>query len=124
MLGMHNVPFKFQGVPGQEKGGLLILDGNQITLEFEVTRLLFFSDIERIHIPVIQLQEAEIQKDGWVFYDWNLILTARSLQTFRNIPGSKRELLTLHIARENGERAKRLVSALMMKITEYEITTL
>ncbi len=124
MLEMHNLPFKFQGEAGQGKGGLLILNEDSVTLEFEVTRLLFFSDIERVTIPITQLQQVAVQKDGLLFYNWTLTLTARSLQTFRSIPGSRREVLSLQLDRDKGEPAKRFVTALMIKITEFEISAL
>lgn len=103
--------------------GLVNLSGEELVLEFQEEDAfigVFQSDVKEVRIPLDQLQEIRFKK-GW--FSSKLILEARSLKVFRELPGSGHKV-TLKIKRGDRKDADRLISKIRLAKSEQQLRDL
>lgn len=108
----------------QKASGLLKLEGEELVMEFQVKDALFEvfkSDVEEITIPLRDLQSVDYKK-GW--FSSKIILEARSLRAFDDIPGSDQGECVLKIKRKEKKDAENLVSKIRLTISEMKLRDL
>ncbi|MDR8392210.1 hypothetical protein NC796_13730 [Aliifodinibius sp. S!AR15-10] len=108
----------------QTASGLLKLVGEQLVLEFQLKDAffeVFKSDVEEITIPLRELQSVELKK-GW--FSSKIILEARSLRVFDEIPGTEGGECKLKIKRKDRKDAENLVSKIRLTMSEMKLKDL
>ena len=108
----------------QTASGLLKLEEENLVLEFQVMDAFFEvikSDVEEVAIPLRDLQSVEYKK-GW--FSSKIIMEARSLRVFDDIPGSEKGECKLKIKRKERKDAEKLVSKIRLVMSEMRLNDL
>jgi hypothetical protein len=121
---MTSLPFKIRGVfTGLvDVEGIARLENQELCLEFRMavlTRLK--TNPKEIRIPLEELEEAVFKNRFCLGF---LVLRARRLDSFKDVPGNATGELRLRCRREHWETAKELASRLSMKTTEHQLRAL
>src|SRR5215471_16777854 len=121
---MTSLPFKIRGVfTGLvDVEGIARLENQELCLEFRMavlTRLK--TNPKEIRIPVEELEEAVFKNRFCLGF---LVLRARRLDSFKDVPGNATGELRLRCRREHWETARELASRLSMKTTEHQLRAL
>lgn len=104
--------------------GLLKLEGEELLFEFQVTDAfleVFNSDVEEVRIELADLQSVEYKK-GW--FSSKIVLEARSLRVFEEIPGTDGAECVLKIKRKDRGEAQKLVSKTRLTLSEMKLRDL
>jgi hypothetical protein len=121
---MNSLPFKIRGVfTGLvDVAGIARLENQELCLEF---RMAVFTRIKtnpkEIRIPLDELEEAVFKNRFCLGF---LVLRARRLDSFKDVPGNATGELRLRCRREHWEMARELASRLSMKTTEHQLRVL
>jgi hypothetical protein len=121
---MTSLPFKIRGVfTGLvDVEGIARLENQELCLEF---RMAVFTRLKtppkEIRIPLADLEEAVFKNRFCLGY---LVLRARRINSFKDVPGNATGELRLRCRREHWETARELASRLRMKTTEHELRAL
>jgi hypothetical protein len=121
---MTSLPFKIRGVfTGLvDVEGIARLENQELCLEFRMavlTRLK--TNPKEIRIPLEELEEAVFKNRFCLGF---LVLRARRLDSFKDVPGNATGELRLRCGREHWETARELASRLSMKTTEHQLRAL
>lgn len=101
--------------------GLLKLVRGDLQFEFQVSDAFFeiiSSDVEEVSIALSDLQSVEYRK-GW--FGAKIVLEARSLRVFEDIPGTDQAECILKIKRKDKPDAERLVSKIRLVMSEMKL---
>lgn len=101
--------------------GLVKLAGEELQFEFQVTDAfleILNSDVEEVTLPLRELQSVEFKK-GW--FSSKIVLEARSLRAFDDIPGTEQAECVLKIKRKDRDDAARLVSKIRLVMSEMRL---
>jgi hypothetical protein len=79
------------------------------------------TNTKELRIPLEDLEEAAFKNRFCLGY---LVLRARRLDSFKDVPGNATGELRLRCSREHWETAKELASRLSMKTTEHQLRVL
>jgi hypothetical protein len=121
---MTSLPFKIRGVFNGlvDVEGIARLENQELCLEF---RMAVFTRLKtppkEIRIPLDELEEAVFKNRFCLGY---LVLRARRINSFKDVPGNATGELRLRCRREHWETARELASRLSMKTTEHELRAL
>jgi len=121
---MTSLPFKirgaFTGIVDVE--GIARLENQTLCLEF---RMAVFTHLKtnpkEIRIPLEELEEAVFKNRFCLGF---LVLRARRLDSFKDVPGNATGELRLRCRREHWETARELASRLSMRTTEHQLRAL
>lgn len=105
--------------------GLLRLDTQVLVMEFQLLDRafgLFRSGVRTLHLPFLALTGVELQK-AWTGHR-TLVLKASSLHPLRRVPGALQGHCWLRIQRQHREQAEIFYSALLLKLSEYQLERL
>jgi hypothetical protein len=121
---MTSLPFKIRGVfTGLvDVEGIARLENQELCLEFRMavlTRLK--TNPKEIRIPLDELEEAAFKNRFCLGF---LVLRARRLESFKDVPGNATGELRLRCRREHWETARELASRLSMRTTEHQLRAL
>ena len=121
---MTSLPFKIRGVfTGLvDVEGIARLENQELCLEFRMavlTRLK--TNPKEIRIPLDEMEEAVFKNRFCLGF---LVLRARRLDSFKDVPGNSTGELRLRCRREHWETAKELAGRLSMKTTEHQLRAL
>lgn len=103
--------------------GIVGLDGDDLVFEFEVRDAflgLLRSRIREVRVPITQV-EAIAMSEGW-FHSY-VIVRGRKLTTLEALPGAFTEA-RLRVKRPDRARAKSLVAAVDMAMTDRQVEKL
>lgn len=120
------VPFE---IPTVNQGfriakGLLKLVGEELEFEFQVTDAfleIISSDVKEVRIKLEELQSIEYRK-RWI--GAKILIEAKSLRVFDDIPGTEQAECVLHIKRKDRQDAERLVSKIRLVMSEMKLKDL
>lgn len=121
---MTSLPFQIRGVfTGLvDVEGIARLENQVLCLQFRMavlTRLK--TNPKELRIPLDELEEAVFKNRFCLGF---LVLRARRLDSFKDVPGNATGELRLRCRREHWETAKELASRLSMKTTEHQLRAL
>jgi hypothetical protein len=121
---MTSLPFKIRGVfTGLvDVEGIARLENQSLCLEFRMavlTRLK--TNPKELRIPLEELEEAVFKNRFCLGF---LVLRARRLASFKDVPGNATGELRLRCRREHWETARELASRLSMRTTKEELRAL
>ncbi|MEQ9549525.1 MAG: hypothetical protein RIM23_07895 [Coleofasciculus sp. G3-WIS-01] len=121
-----SIPFSFVNVyEGFAKAqGILRVDENTLTLEFEIKDNFFgvlTSGIKEVIIPIKYIDSVTLNKN-WL--RTTLVVRVQSLKLLSHIPKHNQGKLWLYISRNDRDIASRFASFLRLKISENEINLL
>jgi hypothetical protein len=121
---MTSLPFKIRGVfTGLvDVEGIARLENEELCLEFRMavlTRLK--TNPKELRIPLEELEEAVFKNRFCLGF---LVLRARRLASFKDVPGNATGELRLRCRREHWETARELASRLNMRTTKEELRAL
>jgi hypothetical protein len=121
---MTSLPFKIRGVLTGlvDVEGIARLENQALCLEFRMavlTRLK--TNPKEIRIPLDELEEAVFKNRFCLGF---LVLRARRLDSFKDVPGNTTGELRLRCRREHWETARELASRLSMRTTEHQLRAL
>lgn len=112
-------------LPCSRAYGLLRLESQAVVLEFQLMDRwlgLLRSGVRTLHLPYLTLSGVELTKR------WNgtrqLVLKAPSLHALRRVPGALQGHCWLQVQRGHRHQAEVLYSALLLKLSEYQLERL
>ncbi len=122
----RSVPFEITDINHgfQEAKGLMKLNRDGITLEFEVQDSFvgfFKSGIRDVQISYADLESIRFKK-GW--FSSKIILNGISMKVFDDIPGTEHATCTLKIKRSHRKEAENLISKARLYLSEYRLNQL
>jgi len=107
---------------GLKKGeGLLTYNGEVLSMEIQEKDALlgvYKSDIQVYEIPPGAINSISFKKK---FFSGKLVIQANSMKEFEQIPGMEQGRLTLKIAGNDTEKAKRLQSLVNLSLSEQRL---
>jgi hypothetical protein len=119
------VPFTVEAFGGfAEAHGLMRLEGNALVLEFQLQDSILNvlrSDVREVRIPLEEI-EAITFKRGWLRAKFTI--KTYKVRTLKEVPGSDKGEVTLHIRHKDRQKAARLASDLELKLLEHQIDRL
>ena len=106
-----------------EASGLAKASQSNLTLEFEVKEnvsgsSLLKSAIKEVTIPIGEIDAVRLKKG---IFSTTLVLKTKSVNTLKDVPGSHQGQVELGISRNDRDLAQRLISTLMLYISENEL---
>ncbi|HRP01052.1 MAG TPA: hypothetical protein PLE30_00220 [Candidatus Kapabacteria bacterium] len=115
-----NIPFYNDNIYGgfAETKGLIYFENNFLIFEFETKDALLqvvSSGVKIIKIPLDGIRSVEFKKG---FFSSKLIITAKSLKYFANVPGNESNVLTYKIKKQHNDLVRLAVSHLQLLIAE------
>jgi hypothetical protein len=122
----RSVPFE---IPNVNHGfvvvkGLFHLRDGKIVLEFdERDGFVGFmkSEIKELEVPFSEIDSIS-GKRKW--FSYKVEITAKSMKTFRDIPGAEQGKLTLKVQRKDRDLAGEVVSTGRLKLSEFRLDEL
>ena len=121
---MTSLPFKIRGVYTGfvDVEGIARLENQELCLDFRMSVLTHLkTNPKELRIPLDELEEAVFKNRLCLGF---LVLRARRLDSFKDVPGNATGELRLRCRREHWETARELASRLSMKTTEHQLRAL
>ena len=121
---MTCLPFRIRGVYTGfvDVEGIARLENQELCLEFRMSVFTHLkTSVKEVRIPLDELEEAVFKNRLCLGF---LVLRARRLDSFKDVPGNATGELRLRCRREHWETAKELASRLSMKTVEHQLRAL
>lgn len=107
-----------------EAQGLMRVDENTLTLEFEIKDSLvglLKSGVKEVRVPISEIDSVTLNKG---LFKTSFIIRTQRLSSLGDLPKQERGQLRLHLSREDRETAEWLISFLMLRISEKKLNLL
>ena len=121
---MTSLPFKIRGVYTGfvDVEGIARLENQELCLDFRMSVLTHLkTNPKELRIPLDELEEAVFKNRLCLGF---LVLRARRLDSFKDVPGNATGELRLRCRREHWETARELASRLSMRTVQHQLRAL
>ncbi len=123
---MSSIPFSIPDVMEgfAETEGLARLEKEALILEFQTKDSiigLIKSAVKEVRISFSEIESIKFEKK---IFKTQLIVNARSMSTFSNVPGNKQGVVTLRFRKKNKDEAEHFASSLDLQLSEYKLKQL
>lgn len=122
----RSVPFEIDNINHgfQVAKGLLKLQDKELELEFEVQDAILGvinSGVRSVHLSFDDLESVQFKK-GW--FRAKIVLEAKSMRVFEDLPGSEQATCTLKVKRRDRKEAEQVTSTARMQLSEHKLDQL
>jgi hypothetical protein len=112
--------------------GLLRIDDDALVFQVLVTRTVtkvggasvntdrFTEPVREMRVPIAALATIRIRRTGWLRRR-EVVITARDLKAFINLPGARAQELKIPVLRQNADAAAEFVGTVELAMADYAL---